>query len=91
MIEEELFEEIRNVLKQPMMNNDHLKFTILQPTGGGSKTLTIPATSSTFEWTASAVAGNSKSPIYILANEGLKIFFTSFIQAFLLCIVYVQS
>ena len=42
MTEEEIFAEIRNVFKKPMGNNDDFRFSILQHTGGGSKTLTIP-------------------------------------------------
>ena len=42
--------------------------------GGTSKSLIIPALSSSYTWTASAVAGrNSKVPIYILAKVELKV------------------
>ena len=74
MTEEEIFAEIGNVFKKQMGNNDDFHFSILQHTGGGSKTLTIPSLLETFRWTASAVAGhNLKSPIYILANEELTV------------------
>ena len=57
------------------MDDDPLfKFTILQPSGGGSKTLPKPALSLSYRWTASAVAGKqSRSPVYILAEDKLKV------------------
>ena len=49
-------------------------FTILQPSGGSSKSLSITALSSSYKWTAGAVAGkNSKMPIYILAEDPLEV------------------
>ena len=56
MTEEEVAEEIRSVFKEPMGNDPHFPFTYLQPTGGGSKLLTIPSQSSTFKWTPQQVA-----------------------------------
>ncbi len=74
MDEHTIFMEIRDVFKCPMKNNCEFKFTVLQPTGGGSKSLMVPVVSKYFEWTASSIAGkNSKTPIYILANEELKV------------------
>lgn len=61
------------VFFKQMWDNDNLNFSILQHSGGGSKCLTIPTLSKNFVWSASAVAGkNSRSPIYILAEENLK-------------------
>jgi hypothetical protein len=71
MSEDDIFDEIRSVFKGPMRGN---KFSILQGTGGSSKTLVIPSLSSSYQWTASAVAPkNVKTPIYILAREPLKV------------------
>lgn len=76
MSQEEIFHEICAVFKKPMRNNNNFKFTILQPTGGGSKSLTIPALSESFVWTAASLAGkNAKCPIYLLADEELKVNF----------------
>ena len=42
--------------------------------GGDSKSLSVPVTSASFKWTASAVSGKTKkSTIYILAREKLKV------------------
>ena len=50
------------------------EFRILQATGGTSKSLTIPAVSSSFKSTAAAIAGkNAKAPIYIPAKDKLKV------------------
>lgn len=73
MTEDEIMGEIRSVFKRPMDDDPLFKFVILQPSGGSSKTLTIPALSSSYTWTASAVAGNVKSPIYILAEDRLVV------------------
>ena len=72
MSEEEIFDEIRSVFKEAMGNKSDFDFTILQHTGGKSKTLTILAVTDNYTWTAASVAGkNAKAPIYILANENL--------------------
>ena len=57
------------------MNNDEdFPVKILQTSGGSSKTLTIPVISSSYRWTAGSVAGkNAKCPIYVLAEENLKV------------------
>ena len=74
MTEREIENEIRSVFKGPMQNNPLFDFEILQMAGGNSKSLIIPSVSSSFKWTASAVAGrNAKSPIYILALDTLKV------------------
>ena len=69
MSQDDIFTEIRSVFKGPMGNND--EFDVLQSTGGGSKSLVVPALSSSYQWTASALA--PKTPIYILAKEPLKV------------------
>ena len=74
MSEEEIFDEIRSVFRGPMGKSSDFPFEILQSTGGNSRSLTIPAVSSNFKWTAGAVASkSSKVPIYILAQDKLKV------------------
>ena len=74
MSEDDIFKEIRSVFRGPMEDNEYFKFNILQSTGGSSKTLVVPALSSSYKWTASAVAPKHvKTPIYILAREPLKV------------------
>ena len=75
MTVEEVTNEIRSVFGQPMGQRSDFPFVFLQPTGAGSRTLTIPSTSSTFSWTASQVAklGGYKQTIYILAQEKLSL------------------
>ena len=52
--------------------NDQFQFTILQTSEGDSKSLMIPELSSSYRWTATAIAGrNAKVPIYILADDEL--------------------
>ena len=70
MTELHIFDEIRSIFRSPMNEDMEFSIRILQMSGGGSKTLTIPVVSSTYKWTASAVAGkNAKCPIYVLAND----------------------
>ena len=74
MSEARIFTEIRSVFQSPMGCDDEFSFTILQQSGGGSKFLMVPELSSSYKWTAGAVAGrNSKVPIYILAEDRLKV------------------
>ena len=74
MTEDDILDEICSVFAGPMNGDLDFPFTILQPTGGCSKSLAIPSVSSSYKWTASAVAGkNSKMPIYILAEGSLKV------------------
>ena len=66
MSEEEIFSEIRLVFCKPMGNDESFPFELLQPTGGCSKSLTIPSRSSNFEWNASTVAGkNAKMTVRV--------------------------
>ena len=70
MDEEDVFDEIRSVFKSPMQ----FRFTILQTSGGDSKSLMVPELSSSYKWTAAAIAGkNAKVPIYILAEDELLV------------------
>ena len=75
MNEDELFDEIQSVFRVPMGHDPQFRFKVLQPTGGTSKSLTIPSLSASYHWTASALAGkNSKVPIYILAIDDLQVY-----------------
>lgn len=67
--EDELFDEVRSVF---MGGDTSFPFTFLVPTGGGSKSLTKPALSTTFKWSPKEVAGRADSTIYILAEKELK-------------------
>lgn len=72
MSDEEVQQEIYSVFSVPMGKG--LIFSVfLQPAGAGTKTLTVPAVSSLFCWTAQQVArlGGYKQPI--LAKDELKI------------------
>ena len=72
MTQEEIFAEVRNVFRGPMNGSTTFPFEVLQPTGGSSKSLTVPALSDTYEWSAtSIVPKNAKSPIYVRAKEAL--------------------
>ena len=57
-----------------MDNDPDFPIKILHMSGGGSKTLTVPVVSSSYKWTAGAVAGKlAKTLIYVLAEEPLKV------------------
>ena len=74
MTESDIMDEIRSVFRKPMNEDLLFRFEILQHSGFGSKCLSIPEVSSSYEWSASSVAGkNPKSPIYILALDKLKV------------------
>ena len=74
MSEEEMFDEIRSVFHSPMNDNSDFQFTILQSSGGDSRTLMVPELSDSYRWTAGSLAGrNAKTPIYILANDDLQV------------------
>lgn len=72
MNEDEIMNEIRSVFKRPF-NNREFSFDILQHGGGKFKSLVVPSLSSSYVWTANAVAGSSKSPIYILAHTDIDV------------------
>lgn len=72
MTEETIFDEIRSVFRGPMGNSKSFCFDVLQPTGGSSKSLTVPSLSHSFKWTASAILPkNAKMPLYIRAKDPL--------------------
>lgn len=76
MDEKEMFREIRSVFRGPMDEDSSFPFSILQPSGGGSRTLMVPELSHSYRWTASSLAGgNAKTPIYILAEDALKVWY----------------
>ena len=75
MDEEDLALEIRSIFKGPMKNNPNFQFQYLQSTGGGSKSLSVPAQSSSFKWTPHQVSRLSaqSGTIYILAVDELDL------------------
>lgn len=66
MSEAQIFNEIQSVFQYPMGCNDEFSFTILQQSGGGSKFLMVPELSSSYKWTAGAVAGRNS---YLLKTD----------------------
>ena len=74
MSESEIMDEIRSVFRKPMNEDQLFRFEVLQCSGFGSKCLSVPELSSSYEWSASSVAGeNPKTPVYILALDKLKV------------------
>ena len=75
MEEEDVAREIRSIFKGPMKDDANFQFQYLQSTGGGSKSLTIPAQSESFKWTAYQVArlSGQSGTIYILALDELDL------------------
>lgn len=74
MDEYDIFQEIRSVFRTPMGYNDRFRFAVLQTSGGDSKSLMVPELSSSYKWTATAIAGrNAKVPIYVLAEDDLQV------------------
>ena len=74
MSEEDIFAKIQSVFSTPMGGKKDFQFEILQSTGGKVKTQVCPALSSTYKWTAGSLAPrNTKTPLYILAREPLKV------------------
>jgi hypothetical protein len=67
MTVEQVAVEVRSVFKGPMNNRNDFPFQYLQPTGSGSRTLSVPSVSSSFNWTAKQVArlGGTTGTIYI--------------------------
>lgn len=70
---QEVEDEVRSTFKKAMKDKSDFQFVFLQPTGAGSRLLTIPTVSSSFVWTAQQVArlGSNKQWIYVLAQEDL--------------------
>ena len=65
--------EVHSVFQKPMGGREDFPFEFLQATGSGTRSLTVPAVSSSFRWTAQQVAklGGYKQAIYILAKDDL--------------------
>ena len=72
---DEVRAEIRSFFERAMGSNQSFPFTYLQATGGGSRSLSIPSVSASFQWTANQVAklGNQRNTIYIIADEDLSL------------------
>ena len=60
MSDEEVQQEICSVFSVPMGDRADFPFAFLQPAGAGTKTLTVPAVSSSFCWTVQQVATNKQ-------------------------------
>ena len=72
MQEDDIMTEIRSVFDSKMSGDAHFPFKILQAIGGGSKSLAVPNTSSSFTWTAKEVANSAgRGAIYIWAQADL--------------------
>ena len=72
MTQDDIYDEIRSVFRGPMNGSTTFNFDVLQPAGGHTKCLTIPALSDSYRWTASAIVPkNAKVPLYILAKEAI--------------------
>ena len=71
MSDEEVIAEICTVFKDQMNNDPKFPFVYLQPTGGESKSLTIPSQSSSFKWTPQQVArlSGQSGTIYNLLSQ----------------------
>ena len=71
---EEVENEIRSVFEHAMGGDPSFSVKYLQATGGGSRSLSIPSISASFQWTAHQVAklGNQRNTIYILAEKDLQ-------------------
>ena len=65
MTEDELMSEIRLVFYSQMDEDEFFQFSTLQPSGEGSKTLSVPFVSSSFKWSACSIAVRStRGPVY---------------------------
>lgn len=72
---EDVKAEVCSVFHKAMNEKSDFSFVFLQPTGGGTQSLTIPSVSSSFTWNAQQVArlGNNKGTIFIMAQEDLQL------------------
>lgn len=63
----------RSSKQQLMGGRPDFPFVFLQPTGAGSRTLTVPNVSACFEWSAQQVSklGSTNQCIYIMAKDQL--------------------
>ena len=75
MTVEDVQREVRSVFIKVMGKNHDFPFVFLQPTGAGSRSLSVPAVSTSFQWTAQQVAklGANKQTIYVLAMDELDL------------------
>jgi len=75
MSEEEVKAEIRSVFCKPMQGKNDFIFLYLQPTGAGSRSLSVPSVSVSFSWSAQQVVklAVNKQTIYILAEDDLQL------------------
>ena len=72
MTEQEVMTEIRSVFRGPMGDDPDFFFSILQSAGAGSRRLTIPSVSTSFQWNAKQVVqAAGQGFIYILAHDAL--------------------
>lgn len=74
MTEEDVANEIRLIFKGPMKEDPNFPFVYLQSTGRGSRSLTIPSQSLSFNWVPQQVArlSGQSGVIYILAQAELS-------------------
>ena len=73
MNEQEVMAEIRSVFQGPMHSDPAFPFGILQCAGSGSRSLTIPSVSFSFQWTAKQVIqAAGQGYIYIIAHRDLQ-------------------
>ena len=74
MSEDKIYKAIRSIFSGPMDNDPLFRFEILQSSGGRSKSLNVPVRSASYKSSAGAICGkNAKVPIYILAEDKLKV------------------
>ena len=72
MSESEVSKEVRSTFQDAMGQDSNFPFCFLQTGGGGTKSLTMPAVSSSFTWTAKEVAKLSgQGCLYIQAEAEL--------------------
>ncbi len=75
MTVDEVMNEFRSAFVVPMKKNPSFRFSYLQSTGGGSRSLAVPNVSSSFTWSVQQVAklGSNRGTIYILALDDLDL------------------
>jgi len=73
MTQEEIFSEIRSVFSQVMNSEEDFPFTLLQSTGRGCKSLSVPSLSSSFRWDAKQINGLGDKCVYVIAEKELHL------------------
>lgn len=75
MTEDEVQAEVRSVFSRAMSGRSDFPFSYLQPTGAGTRSLSIPSVSSSFSWSAQQVVklAVGKQTIYIIAEDALQL------------------